>query len=289
MPDAVMHDDPLRFHVQPGEVGQHGAQSLGVTATFGMPLPAAERRAFPPGDAGRVVEDRGRALRPARVRDRAVSFPPRDPRPPSAPGYPSWPGQAAPFAGKPPSTGPMSNPPRHDHGLLWISSDPGCWTSGTPEEFLPLVLHRWLEEPKASTTTGPTTQKSLALASWCARTGQVASVYFRRTNRPSLLMVAHQLAKASEVTSSEHGIHSVFSVPSVPFERANRTAGKKRNEFRSTTPRLRVLGKGQNWLMVAHQLASAYIRSLKREAKGQSRGREVLAVRWNAFAGASGL
>ena len=28
--------------------------------------------------------------------------------------------------------------------------------------------------------------------------------------------------------------------------------------FRSTTPRLRVLGKGQNWLMVVHQLASAY-------------------------------
>jgi hypothetical protein len=36
-----------------------------------------------------------------------------------------------------------------------------------------------------------------------------------------------------------------------------RGVSKKRNEFRSTTPRLRVLGKGQNWLMVAHQLASA--------------------------------
>ena len=57
---------------------------------------------------------------------------------------------------------------------------------------------------------------------------------------------------------SFNGIHSVFSVPLVPFERANRSVGKKRNEFRSTTPRLRVLGKGQNWLMVAHQLASAY-------------------------------
>ncbi len=43
-----------------------------------------------------------------------------------------------------------------------------------------------------------------------------------------------------------------FSVSLVPFERANRSAGKKRNEFRSTTPRLRALGKGQNWLMVDH-------------------------------------
>ena len=51
---------------------------------------------------------------------------------------------------------------------------------------------------------------------------------------------------------SFNGIHSVFSVPLVPFERANRSAGKKRNEFRSTTPRLRGLGKGQNWLMVDH-------------------------------------
>src|SRR5271166_3820101 len=75
-------------------------------------------------------------------------------------------------------------------------------------------------------------------------------------------MVAHQLARGSEVTSSWNGIHSVFSVPLVPFERANQSAGKKRNEFRSTTPRLRILGKGQNWLMVAHQLASAYNVSL---------------------------
>ena len=30
------------------------------------------------------------------------------------------------------------------------------------------------------------------------------------------------------------------------------------NSVLPTTPRLRVLGKGQNWLMVAHQLASAY-------------------------------
>ena len=49
-----------------------------------------------------------------------------------------------------------------------------------------------------------------------------------------------------------------FSVPLVPFERANRPAGKKRNEFLSTAPRPRVLGKSQSWLMVAHQLASAY-------------------------------
>ena len=53
----------------------------------------------------------------------------------------------------------------------------------------------------------------------------------------------------------------MFSVPLVPFERANRAAAKKRNEFRSTYDSQAtgpVLGKGQNWLMVAHQLASAY-------------------------------
>jgi len=33
---------------------------------------------------------------------------------------------------------------------------------------------------------------------------------------------------------------------------------KNRNEFRSTAPKPRVLGKSQNWLMVAHQLVSAY-------------------------------
>src|SRR5271157_3501569 len=49
-----------------------------------------------------------------------------------------------------------------------------------------------------------------------------------------------------------------FSVPLGPFERANRSARKKRNEFRSTAPRPRVLGKSQSWLMAAHQLASAY-------------------------------
>jgi hypothetical protein len=87
--------------------------------------------------------------------------------------------------------------------------------------------------------------------------GWQAAIFGGRS-RPSLLMVAHQLARGSEVTSSWNGIHSVFSVPLVPFERANRSAGKKRNEFHSTTPRLRILGKGQNWLMVAHQLASAY-------------------------------
>ena len=53
----------------------------------------------------------------------------------------------------------------------------------------------------------------------------------------------------------------MFSVPLVPFDRANRAAAKKRNEFRSTYDSQAtgpVLGKGQNWLMVAHQLASAY-------------------------------
>src|SRR5208283_1813716 len=41
----------------------------------------------------------------------------------------------------------------------------------------------------------------LALASWCARTGG-RRPFFGGRNRPSLLMVAHQLASASEVTSS---------------------------------------------------------------------------------------
>ena len=31
-----------------------------------------------------------------------------------------------------------------------------------------------------------------------------------------------------------------------------------RSSLPLSTPRLRVLGKGQNWLVVAHQLASAY-------------------------------
>src|SRR5271157_4858860 len=57
---------------------------------------------------------------------------------------------------------------------------------------------------------------------------------------------------------SESGIHSVSSPPIDWLAQTEPTERKKRNEFRSTTPRLRVLGKGQNWLMVAHQLASAY-------------------------------
>ena len=74
MPDAVMHDDPLRFHVECGERGQDGAQVQGVAATFGVPLSAAERGAFPPGDAALVVKDRRRALGPSRVVDRFIAF-----------------------------------------------------------------------------------------------------------------------------------------------------------------------------------------------------------------------
>ena len=74
--DAVMQDDPLRLHVEPGEVGQDGIERLGVAAAFGVPLAAAERRPFPPGDAGRDVEDRGRALRPARIGDGLFPSPP---------------------------------------------------------------------------------------------------------------------------------------------------------------------------------------------------------------------
>ena len=134
--------------------------------------------------------------------------------------------------------------------------------------------------------------------------GWQAAIFGGR-NHPSLPMVAHQLASASEVTSSWNGIHSVFSVSLVPFERANRAAAKKRNEFRSTydsqapgpvlfrwfrlsepIERRRrkkrnefrstydsqapgpVLGKGQNWLMVAHQCGLDTPRQLGRSERG---------------------
>ena len=74
MPDAVVKDDPLVPRVQPGELGQHGAQRPGIAAALGVPLAAAERRPLPPCDAARVVEDRRRAPGPAGVGDRLVSL-----------------------------------------------------------------------------------------------------------------------------------------------------------------------------------------------------------------------
>src|SRR5208282_2874496 len=100
-------------------------------------------------------------------------------------------------------------------------------------------------------------RKSLGARQLVRQDGWQAAIFGGR-KRPSLLMVAHQLASASEVTSLVERNSFRFSVPLVPFERANRSAGKKRNEFHSTAPRPRVLGKSQSWLMVAHQLASAY-------------------------------
>src|SRR5208337_4900580 len=60
-----------------------------------------------------------------------------------------------------------------------------------------------------------------------------------------------------------------FSVPLVPFERANRSAGKKRNEFRSTTPRLRVLGKSQtgSWLRTNWRAPTSFGHRLLRDQR----------------------
>jgi hypothetical protein len=73
-----MNDDPLEPHVQRGEIGEDGAQRPAIAAAFGVPLAAAEGRALPPGDAARVVEERGRPGGPSGVGDRLVAFPARD-------------------------------------------------------------------------------------------------------------------------------------------------------------------------------------------------------------------
>ncbi len=83
--------------------------------------------------------------------------------------------------------------------------------------------------------------------------GRVAGGHFRRA-QPS--QAAHGCAPTGERLRGDFLVERNsfrFSVALVPFEQANRSAGKKRNEFRSTAPRPRVLGKSQNWLMVAHQ------------------------------------
>ena len=74
MADAVVSDEPFYFHVELGERRQHFVEGGGVAAVFGMPLPASERRAFPPGNARRVVEDDGGARRPAGIGNWFVSF-----------------------------------------------------------------------------------------------------------------------------------------------------------------------------------------------------------------------
>src|SRR5208283_5577462 len=88
--------------------------------------------------------------------------------------------------------------------------------------------------------------------------GRVAGGHFRRV-QPSRF--AHGCAPTGEHLRGDFLVERNsfrFSVPLVPFERANRSAGKKRKEFRSTAPKPRVLGKGQSWLKVAHQLVSAH-------------------------------
>jgi len=83
--------------------------------------------------------------------------------------------------------------------------------------------------------------------------GRVAGGHLRRA-QPS--QVAHGCAPTRERLRGDFLVERNsfrFSVALVPFEQANRSAGKKRNEFRSTASGPRVLGKGQSWLMVAHQ------------------------------------
>src|SRR5262249_29984955 len=77
---AVMDDDSLDLRVHPGEIDENGVERLGIAAALSVPLAAAERWAFPPGDPARVVEDHGRPGRPARIGDRLVAFPARDQR-----------------------------------------------------------------------------------------------------------------------------------------------------------------------------------------------------------------
>jgi len=88
--------------------------------------------------------------------------------------------------------------------------------------------------------------------------GRVGGGHFRRA-QPS--QFAHGCAPTDKRHQGDFLVERNsfrFSVPLVPFERANRSAGKKRKEFRSTAPKPRVLGKGQSWLKVAHQLVSAH-------------------------------
>src|SRR5208282_1022320 len=115
------------------------------------------------------------------------------------------------------------------------------------------------EEPELAHRCAPTDERlPFRGRSPVGAPGRVAGGHFRRA-QPS--QFAHGCAPTGERLRGYFfvGRNSFrFSVPLVPFQRANRSAGKKRNEFRSTAPRLRVLGKSQNWLIVAHQLTSAY-------------------------------
>src|SRR5208337_2160065 len=141
-------------------------------------------------------------------------------------------------------------------GLFYTSCGPSFSGHGYPTQ-------------RAANTSCPRSGRSWLLELRVSRTfrgrspvgapGRVAGGHFRRA-QPS--QFAHGCAPTGERLRGYFfvGRNSFrFSVPLVPFQRANRSAGKKRNEFRSTAPRLRVLGKSQNWLIVAHQLTSAYL------------------------------
>ena len=100
---------------------------------------------------------------------------------------------------------------------------------------------------------------SWVLASSCA--GRVAGGHFRRA-QPS--QFAHGCAPTGERLGGDFMVERnsfrsplsshppSFSVALVPFEQANRSAGKKRNEFRSTAPGHGSWGREPDWLMVAH-------------------------------------
>src|SRR5262249_40936615 len=53
---------------------QDGVERLDVAATLRVPLPAPERRSFPPGDAAGVIENRRGAFRPTWISNRLVPF-----------------------------------------------------------------------------------------------------------------------------------------------------------------------------------------------------------------------
>src|SRR5271157_760223 len=74
--------------------------------------------------------------------------------------------------------------------------------------------------------------------------GRVASGHFRRAQP---CQFAHGCAPTGERLRGDFLVERNsfrFSVPLVPFERANRSAGKKRNEFRSTTGKNREVKRG---------------------------------------------
>src|SRR5262249_12885626 len=73
-------DDLLVLHLELRKVGEDGTERLGVASTFRMPLSAAERRTFPPGDPRGNVKDGRGAFRPAGIVQRLISLTTHDQR-----------------------------------------------------------------------------------------------------------------------------------------------------------------------------------------------------------------